>query len=444
MMASETPKIDEPTSEPQPVEHMDDDAPTNGSSDGDMDGEGAERTAREKLKKTSIAGLSQHTQTMSSAQEPDHPLSESTTSDALPTENGVARGRPSKKRSFEDLQSDDHLGPTENGAIGEPDAKRNNHKRMRSREISHGNAVAEMAKESTGRASPVQEESDDEGPGGAGVLVDPETETDVNAQKTVEDKILEEEDTTNEATVGVGADTGLPSTSVQQPQESEKVTGSSSLKATSGFSNSATTSPFGITKSSPSQSEQPPVSEATSNSAFASSGLASFASSEKSPFGAGAASTGGFGSGKSSGFGSAASGFGGAKPSGFGSTSGFGVASPFGSRPGGFGSSGGFGSAAPKPFGAPSTTFASSSSTQWGKVKPFGSKDEEEDEEGDEGEGDAQQEKEEDVKPDSRFHEQVCTFTLVLLSTHLLIYRSRDRRRRRRNNLHLPRQTLPL
>jgi hypothetical protein len=427
MMASETPKIDEAASEPQPVEHMDDDAPTNGNSDGDMDGEGGERTAREKLKKTSIAGLSQHTQTMSSTQEPDHPLSESMTSDALPNENGGARGRPSKKRSFEDLQSDDHLGPTENGSIGEPDAKRSNHKRMRSRDVSDGNAVAEMAKDNAGRASPVQEESDDEGPGGAGVLVDPETETDVNAQKTVGDNILEDEETTNESTVGVGAETGLSSKTVQQPPEAENVTGSSSLSATSGFSNSATASPFGATTLPPAQAKQPPELEATSKSAFASSGLASFASSEKSPFGANTPATGGFGggsgfgSGKSAGFGSGASGFGGAKPSGFGSTSGFGGASPFGSKPAGFGSSGGFGSAAPKTFGAPSTTFASSSSTQWGKAKPFGSKDEDEDEEGDDAEGDTQPENEEDVKPDSRFHEQVGTFALVNLSTQVLI-----------------------
>jgi Ran-binding protein 3 len=426
MMASETLKIDEAASEPQPVEHMDDDAPTNGSSDGDMDGEGGERTAREKLKKTSIAGLSQHTRTMSSTQDPDHPLSESTTSDALPNENGSARGRPSKKRSFEDLQSDDHPGPTENGSIGEPDAKRSNHKRMRSRDVSDCNAVAEMAKDNAGRASPVQEESDDEGPGGAGVLVDPETETDVNAQKTVEDKIREDEDTTNESAVGAGAETNLPNTSVHQPPGPEKVTGSSSLTATSGFSNSATTSPFGATTSPPAQAKRPPEPEATSKSAFASSGLASFASSEKSPFGASTPATGGFGGGsgfgsaKSAGFGSGLSGFGGAKPSGFGTTSGFGGASPFGSKPAGFGGSGGFGSAAPKTFGAPSTTFASSSSTQWGKAKPFGSKDEDEDEEGDEAEGDAQAENEEDLKPDSRFHEQVGTFVRFYQFTHLL------------------------
>lgn len=419
-MASEASRIDEPFSEAPLAEQMDDPTPAGGSSDGD--GEGGERTAREKLKKTSIAGLSQYTQSGSSGATKDHPLSESITSDALPdppTENGGPRGRPSKKRSFEDLQSDDQLGPTENGSLSQPDAKRSHHKRMRSRDVSDGNGVPEMAKnDGAGIASPVQEESDDDGPGGAGVLVDAETQSDENAQETGQEKILEDRNTANEPNAGVGAGTGLPSTSLQETQAAEpKVANPSTLGPPSGFSNVSVASPFGAAKSPSPQTQQPSAPENTSSSAFASSGLATFASSEKSPFGANAPATGGFGGssgfgGTSAGFGrGTASGFGAAKPAGFGSTSGFGGASPFGQKPSGFGSQGAFGAGAtPNPFGSTTSAFAGSNATQWGKAKPFGSKVENEEEAGDEGEGDAELEKEEDLKPDSRFHEQIGTF----------------------------------
>lgn len=385
------------------------------------------------MKKTSIAGLHQYSRSGAGGSTGDHPLAESITIDALadpPNENGGLRGRPSKKRSFEDLQKDDHTGPIENGSLGQPDPKRNHHKRMRSRDISGTDAIRDIAKVDE-IGSPVREESDDEGPGGAGVLVDVETKTDTNAQRTLEDTILEEEDRTNEPTVGEGSGPiGLPSTSVQESQQpsttaSTAETGSikekSSLTSSSGFSNASATSPFGAVKSPTSTTTEPTKAvdpSTTSTSAFASSGLSAFASSEKSPFGASSTteSSGGFG-GTGSGFGASTSGFGGgtstgfggSKPSGFGSPSaGFGGASPFAKTSSGFGSLGGFGgSSAPKPFGGAVSSFAGPSGGPgtFGKARPFGQKDDDEEDKSDDGDDEAQQDDDES-RPDSRFHQQ--------------------------------------
>jgi Ran-binding protein 3 len=403
----------------------DNNAPAGGSSDG----EGGERTAREKLKKTSIAGLAQFSKSTTGGMTGDHPLSESVTTDALPeqstSENGGPRGRPSKKRSFEDLQQDEHTGPIANGSATLPDPKRNQHKRMRSRDIP-GGQVREIGKfEDAG--SPVREESDDERPGGAGVLVDPQTEVDTNAQRRLGEKILEEEDATNEPTIGVGGPEAVPSVAVHAPQQAQSGNEehdprqNSALEPSSGFANVSPMSPFGAVRSPPPTSTAPStitnLPTATSSSAFASSGLSAFASSDKSPFGASSTSksTGGFGGG-GLGFGNTtSSGFGGAQPSGFGSTpSAFGSTSSFGNKStsgfgstSDFGSTGGFGlGAAPRPFGGAVSSFATAGGAgTFGKAKSFGAKSYEADE-GSVKEDEERHHDDDDSKPDNRFSEQ--------------------------------------
>lgn len=339
--------------------------------EGSSDGEGGERSAREKLKKTSIAGLSQ----LKAEAAGDHPLSESTTGEPVtepPAENGL-RGRPSKKRSFEDLQNEDPGLSIENG--GPPVPKKGQHKRMRSREISGTDHIQSLDKLDD-IASPVQEESDaeaEQSPGGPGVLVAvPSKEEREKTATAVEakEKKNEGESTSALASEQEPATTTDPAsvTSSTKDQEPEP-----QVPASSGFANTSTTSPFSNFKSpkSPTKETETPLSPGTSTSttAFASSGLSAFASSEKSPFGTVGASskaTGGFGGGTTS--------------SGFGSTAGgFGAPSPFASKPlagfgsgGGFGSAGGFG-AATKPFGTGLSSFAgpAGGAGTFGKPKPF-------------------------------------------------------------------------
>lgn len=464
-MASDITQPDHVVPNLQSTENVEEDnTPTGGSSDG----EGGERSARERLKKTSIAGLSQHSKSGTGGAVGDHPLAESITAGDFTDpsiEDGAGRGRPSKKRSFEDLQKDEQVGPTENGSLGEPDPRRSHHKRMRSRDVSGANGQ-EIGKFDE-PASPVQEESDDGGPGGAGILVDAQTKADTNAQRSLEDKILEEEDTTKEPTVGVAPETGLPSVSVQESRQAGSTEGQKDKEATisptSGFANVSSASPFGTVKSPPSTSKGSATTSTeragTSTTAFKSSGLSAFASSEKSPFGASSTtqSSGGFGEGGSGFGGGSAPGFGGGKPSGFGSGStGFGGTSSFGPKStAGFGSTSGFGStgasggAAPRPFGGAISSFAgpAGGAGAFGKAKPFGAKDQadDDDEKSDQEDENGQQE-DTDEKPDSRFQRQTGLFNSSDLSftSETDLSNSRDWRRRGRYHLQRQGEALPL
>jgi hypothetical protein len=413
-MASPSDIVDKTDVSPTDDASIRDISPVGGSSDG----EGSERTAREKLKKTSIAGLQAHSKSEGGGVVGDHPLAESITIDQNetdpPKENGSLRGRPSKKRSFEDLQNDEANGHVENGSEGLSD-KRTAHKRMRSRDVNSGDAQELGKYEEPG--NPVQEKSDDDAhrsPGGPGVLVDVNSQSETNAQKAkdVKEEILKEEDTTDEPTVGVGAEplsTTAAAVQIEKSEETQRQTGTK-IEPSSGFANTSSASPFGVVKSpsqQPAQSSNEPPST-TSSSAFASSGLSAFASSEKSPFGAAstASTGGGFGGGTSGGFGGGASKGFGSTSGGFGGSSGFGSKSSFGG--GGFGSSGGFGSAGSKPFGSALSSFGGAGpASTFGKPKPFGVKDDEDEDDGEIGE-DAEEKKEAEAeeKQDSRFHEQ--------------------------------------
>jgi Ran-binding protein 3 len=368
--------------------------------DASSDSDNAERTAREKMKKASIAALSEQTQAHLAAHI-EHPLSKSVTTESLPSEaESVPRGRLKKKRSFEELLTDDSPTTLENGSAEHPVQKSGHHKRMRSREISSGGHIPGGTKFDNGTASPLEEESDDEAqqsPGGPGVLVDatprettstlPEMpyhvdntcpsktkrsrdqiEHDDNT-KTIEPEVSEDLQTSLKddelATAGQPPpsmphiakgepekkrhrDESLSSTAEQRQAQAKPLTGISTttIPSTSGLANVSTASPFSNFASPPKDPEAVQQAEAksTSTSAFASSGLSAFASSEKSPFdtfrSSNAATSSGFGSGASlSGFGSTTSL---TSKGGFGNT---GATSPFSAnRSAGFGNLGGFGS----------------------------------------------------------------------------------------------------
>ncbi|KIW19893.1 hypothetical protein PV08_00468 [Exophiala spinifera] len=350
---------------------FEDPAPHDNSSDGERE----EKTTREKLRDTTLA------------KNDETPSGDATTSD-LVSENGGdsgSRGRPSKKRSFEDLQAEDSPAGVENG--GPPLPKKGHHKRMRSREVSGNDEVQGLDKLSD-VASPVQEESDVEAqksPGGPGVLVLAPSKHHGDAPNAT-DKSAESSTTATSATAVKGQSASQPSLS-------------------SGFANTSTASPFGAFKPAKSPSSEaeslPQPEKATTTSAFASSGLSAFASSEKSPFGSvgsTAKASGGFGGG------------------GVGSGSGFGAPSPFASKSSsGFGSGGGFGSTTghggsfgiPKPFGSSGSSFAApvGAAGTFGKSRPFSpTKD---DDEGSENDADGNEEASAvDAPQDPRFKEQ--------------------------------------
>lgn len=359
-----------------------------------------EKNAREKLKKTSIAGLKQHmtdgepiaTDEASTRLDPNDVVGETMNS------NGT-RGRPAKKRSFEDLAKDDAAVDAADSSAQPPEPKSGHHKRMRSRDIATGDNLPAYTKVGAEKSETLHEETDMDAqisPGGPGVLVDAPSQEEM------------EEDEASQ-TINQQPESGISSTSKKQGSSLDNKPGAS-VPSGSGFANASTSSPFGQTKSPQKESSTKVPEKVTSPSAFASSGLSAFASTEKSPFGvtASSKSPGGFGSGSTSGFGSSKGGFG-------SSTGGFGGAttsSGFGSG-GGFGSAKGFGSTfgAPKPFGS-TAAFGTGGpgSGGFGTGKPFTStstteKVEEEEGENEEDE-DAASVAKEDADQDPRFHEQ--------------------------------------
>lgn len=343
------------------------------------------RDARERLKKTSIAGL-QKASNSTTEQTPDPA-----------TESGPAnRGRPSKKRSFEDLAKDNTDADAANSVL--PDAKRSDHKRVRSVDVNSGEHAHAYAKMEADHNDTVHEESDlheetgtdaQKSPGGPGVLVEaPSQEEMASAEAAQQDQRAAET---------------APDTTASTNENAAKV------PPTSGFANSSSASPFDQPKPAPKQDPNAPAT--TSSAAFSSSGLSAFASSEKSPFGAAASSNSPFGSGGGFGGTAPAAGFGSSK-GGFGSATGFGApsSSTFAGGSSAFGAAKPFGGTSvfgtPKPFGG-GTGFGSGGSS-FGAGKPIGapSKDEEDDEEENAEDEDAASTANDDAEQDPRFHEQ--------------------------------------
>ncbi|KAK5939904.1 hypothetical protein PMZ80_008286 [Knufia obscura] len=363
------------------------------------------RDARERLKKTSIAGLQQKTNTTDTSS--DQPLlaksDASLTDPASETNNGI-RGRPAKKRSFEDLAKDD-ADTDSPGAVGQPPLpKSGHHKRMRSRDVNSGDHTQAYAKVEGAKNDTVQEEGDMQAepsvdaqtyPEGEGVLVDAPSQEEMDADATAQ-----RSQTNNKEE---------PTTTTEKETRASDSATTTKIPPTSGFANASAASPFGQPRS-PSKDKSPEPAKPTSSSAFASSGLSAFASSSKSPFGAAASSksplgAGGFGGGQSTGgFGSAKSGFGSTGGFSSTSTSGFGGGSSSFGAPKPFGSTNTFG--APKPFGT-SSGFGSGPSS-FGTSKPIGasSKDDEEDEEETGEDEDAAGAAKDDAEQDPRFQKQ--------------------------------------
>lgn len=352
------------------------------SSDGEE-----EKSTRERFKKTSIAGMSQQTGNGTIISPTADVGADNDVADTTGDDTGSSRGRPAKKRSFEDLVKDDV--EADSALAQPPSPKSGHHKRMRSRDVGsgdHAEAFGRIAEEIT------REETDPDAqtaPGGPGVIVD--------------------------VTLRESLDTGLPQKNDPKPTPLEKAsdddTAATNIPVSSGFANASAASPF--TARAPTK----PSSTTTPASAFASSGLSAFASSSSSPFGAasiaksssGFASTSvaspGFGGSQStSSFGSLNSGFGGSS-SAFASstTSGaFGAPKPFGSS---------FGTA--KPFGTSSAGFSGGAPpAPFGSGKDFGGSaskkvdEDDEDEAEENGDETAVNEDDSEAQQDPRFKEQ--------------------------------------
>jgi len=360
---------------------------------GSSDGEGGERTTREKLKKTSIAGLAQHSQAKTQSTG-EHPLSESITAESLDAEGAVSdlRGRPAKKRSFDELQEKDPEMEADTTVAQAPLPKSGHHKRMRSRDITSGEHLLNQNKLDNDVTSAVREESDAEAqqsPGGPGILIEAPTQAPIAQNAATE----------------ASSNTGNATTSA-----------TSRVKSGLGFANASAASPFGSFQPSSTQSkseaqkEKDTDTKPSKNSAFSSSGISAFASSEKSPFGAASTtrSSGGFGGGSPAG--------------GFGSSGGFGGASSFASKgSSGFGSGGGFGSNtgfgtgfgnSSRPIGGLSS-FAGPAGTinTFGTAKPFGASTEDNEEDSDQDdEGDDSAARNDETHEDKRFQKQDGTY----------------------------------
>ena len=362
--------------------------------DHSSDGEGGERTAREKLRTTTIEQVTEANHASTSAE--SH------------VEIGT-RGRPSKKRSFEDLQTEDLTPDVESG--GPPLPKKGLHKRMRSREVSGSDEVQGLEPRD-GVTSPVQEERDAEAqksPGGPGILVSAPAD---DGADVVDPEITKDDSEPVAVPLDPGDKPGSRSYNADAKLATKEQSAKPEMPSSSGFANTATASPFSSFKPSKSPEPAPSTekSTSTSTSAFASSGLSAFSSSDKSPFASSSTKpSGGFGGGGGSGgFGSASSGFGGPSPFTSKPSSGFGSG-------GGFGSAGGLGSGfgASKPFSGGSTSFAGppGASGTFGKAKPFASTaDDHEEGSENEADGDEARSSAVDAPADPRFKEQEGKF----------------------------------
>ena len=156
------------------------------------DGDGGERPVREKLKKTSIASLAQYTSSRANAALQSDELSSTTESrgeqaDIANDAGGAMRGRPARKRSFDDLQKGDTQSINTASQMGVTEEKGSQHKRMRSRDISSGEGLVSNGQSPTEHLEYHDEENDVDArrsPGGPGVLVEPPAMTETTPPPT--------------------------------------------------------------------------------------------------------------------------------------------------------------------------------------------------------------------------------------------------------------------
>ena len=153
-------------------------SPLSGASDND----GTEKPVREKLKKTSIAGLSAHVKknkdqvnaenvsAESSAGEEDNSPEDTMLTDTT----SPLRGRPARKRSFDDLQNESIIS-VDTITQNDPTQAEGTHKRMRSRDMTSSKITTMNGRLDKEQVVPLTEEHDVEAqksPGGAGLMVE--------------------------------------------------------------------------------------------------------------------------------------------------------------------------------------------------------------------------------------------------------------------------------
>jgi Ran-binding protein 3 len=159
------------------------------------DGDGAERPLREKLKKTSIASLAQYTNsrtnpTLHSDELPSTQENHGEQADLGSDAATAARGRPARKRSFDDLQKEDTQSTVAASQLGGTAEKGSHHKRMRSRDTS---GSEELVANGQARTEPLEyhdeedgdeEEEEGEGEGEGEEGEGEEEESDIDARRS--------------------------------------------------------------------------------------------------------------------------------------------------------------------------------------------------------------------------------------------------------------------
>lgn len=393
------------------------------------DTEGAERPVREKLKKTSIAGLPKEI-----LSDDDHEMSgaSDTSKGAIAVEtaentknNEEPRGRLRKKRSFEDMGGEEGQGirMEKQGRKRSRDITLTGQPELTKRKTSGENDKNGTIKERSSTPSSSAERTR------KGAMLSPkgkrnreefEDEDDKPSTEVKNATVAEKKDAEKKSADEPKTKRHRDSNSPEPDKNEETKASETKIPQSSGFANTSATSPFAALAAS--KSPTPTVSQPqTSESAFKASGFGALAGSSTSGFGALATSK------PASPFGSATAsakpsitGLTSSTPSAFGGLSStsenkspFAAAAPsgFGALGGSFG--GGFGSAGGKltSFGGGSGPKITGLSDK--PAKPFGAaKEEKEDEDGSgDEEGDADKDKvlsptnEEDVK-DKRFFEQ--------------------------------------
>ncbi|KAJ9270309.1 hypothetical protein DTO212C5_3552 [Paecilomyces variotii] len=364
-MASDTQEHNE-DKEPQNPKDTNEDPTT---SDNDNTGE---RPVRQKLKETTIAGNPE--------------VSENTDSS---DSRSTSRGRASRKRSFDDLQTDNNDAAAES-------KDENGHRRKRSRD----------SKELTTPPPEQSKDVDDKSK-----ILSPKKKRSIDQLEKDDAKI---EEPAGKATYENGLSEPEKKRHRDNSQERSAAEASkdeaSKPSLPSAFANTSAVSPFAsLAPKSKKEEEAPKTTHVTSASAFASSTFGAFASSTQSPFGSLGASTSSVFKSTSTtesekpattGFAAAA----GPSPFAAAATS---STSAFGTLGSGFS---GFAAAAPKPGGGLTSFAAPGGPGIIGaeKAKPFGSSGDNSDEEGEQDEAKPGSELPtfEKDKEDERFFEQ--------------------------------------
>lgn len=387
------------------------------------DTEGAERPVREKLKKTSIAGLPRDV-----LSDDDHEMSaasdvskEAVAEDAAgtPDTNEEPRGRVRKKRSFEDMGGvrAEKQGRKRSRDVTLADApeitKRKASAENKNGTIKEGSSTPSSSAERTrrGMLSPKgkrnREEFEEEGDKASAEMKDTNATEKASTKKPSGD----------EPKVKRHRDSNSPE-SGKENNTADTKTSETKIPQGSGFANTSATSPFASLAASKSPTPQPQ----TSDSAFKASGFGALASTSTSPFVAlGAASkpaSSPFGSTTATAKPTITGLSGSSTPSAFGGLASSENKSPFAAATSGFGTIGSSGFGSGFGGGGKLTSFGGGSGPKISGLsdkpaRPFGApKDEKEEEEGSGDEaGDEEKEKvlsptNEEDKKDERFFEQ--------------------------------------